>query len=171
MFCISCSVLGSSPDQAARAIAKGRKHVRQSHREKRLSEVDGSRDRRIRADHSHHGSGGACKDKHQCCYSAALSTLEPSAPPGDGKTLDTAAINKAIDAAAAAGGGIVRFPAGNYLCYSIHLKSHITLYLDPGATISQRTRLRKARAAAMIRPSPIPGTSFRTLATATGTTA
>ena len=54
---------------------------------------------------------------------------------GDGKTLDTPAINKAIDAAAAAGGGIVRFPAGNYLCYSIHLKSHITLYLDPGATI------------------------------------
>ena len=34
---------------------------------------------------------------------------------GDGKTLDTAAINKAIDAAAAAGGGTVHFPAGNYL--------------------------------------------------------
>ena len=33
------------------------------------------------------------------------------------------------------GGGIVRFPAGSYLCYSIHLKSHITLFLDPGATI------------------------------------
>jgi polygalacturonase len=54
---------------------------------------------------------------------------------GDGKTLDTPAINKAIDAAAFAGGGIVRFPAGSYLCYSIHLKSHITLFLDPGATI------------------------------------
>jgi len=54
---------------------------------------------------------------------------------GDGKTLDTPAIDKAIDAAAATGGGVVRFPAGNYLCFSIHLKSHITLYLDPGATI------------------------------------
>jgi polygalacturonase len=54
---------------------------------------------------------------------------------GDGKTLDTPAINKTIDAAAAVGGGIVRFPAGSYLCYSIHLKSHITLFLDPGATI------------------------------------
>src|SRR3954462_8468789 len=54
---------------------------------------------------------------------------------GDGKTPDTPAIDKAIDAAAAAGGGVVRFPAGNYLCFSIHLKSHITLYLDPGATI------------------------------------
>jgi polygalacturonase len=54
---------------------------------------------------------------------------------GDGKTLDTVAINKAIDAAAAAGGGTVRFPAGDYLSYSIHLKSHIALHLEPGATI------------------------------------
>jgi polygalacturonase len=54
---------------------------------------------------------------------------------GDGKTLDTPAINKAIDAAAAAGGGTVLFPAGNYLSVSIHLKSNIALYLDQGATI------------------------------------
>jgi polygalacturonase len=69
--------------------------------------------------------------------SAAHGTLDVRAfgATGDGKTLDTPAINKAIDAAAAAGGGVVRFPAGNYLCYSIHLKSHITLLLDAGATI------------------------------------
>jgi polygalacturonase len=54
---------------------------------------------------------------------------------GDGRALDTPAINHAIDAAAAAGGGTVRLPAGTYLCYSIHLKSNITLYLDSGATI------------------------------------
>ncbi|HWP54914.1 MAG TPA: glycoside hydrolase family 28 protein [Pyrinomonadaceae bacterium] len=54
---------------------------------------------------------------------------------GDGKTLDTSAINKAIDAAATAGGGTVYFPAGNYLSVSIHLKSNISLYLDQGATI------------------------------------
>src|SRR4029077_16225072 len=54
---------------------------------------------------------------------------------GDGKALDTAAINKTIDAAAAAGGGTVYFPAGNYLSVSIHLKSKIALYLDQGATI------------------------------------
>jgi polygalacturonase len=54
---------------------------------------------------------------------------------GNSKTLDTAAINKAIDAAAAAGGGIVAFPAGNYLSYSIHLKSNVTLSLFPGATL------------------------------------
>jgi polygalacturonase len=54
---------------------------------------------------------------------------------GDGKTLDTAAVNRAIDAAAAVGGGTVVFPAGNYLCYSIRLKSNIALLIDHGATI------------------------------------
>jgi len=54
---------------------------------------------------------------------------------GDSKTLDTPAINKAIETADAAGGGTVYFPAGTYLCLSIHLKSNIALYLDQGATI------------------------------------
>jgi polygalacturonase len=54
---------------------------------------------------------------------------------GDGKTLDTDAINAAIDAASRAGGGIVLLPAGSYLCYSIHLKSNVTLQLVTGATI------------------------------------
>ena len=54
---------------------------------------------------------------------------------GDGKTLDTPSINKAIEACNAGGGGTVRFPAGTYLCYSVHLKSNVALYLDQGATI------------------------------------
>jgi polygalacturonase len=54
---------------------------------------------------------------------------------GDGKTLDTDAINQAILAANALGGGTVRFPAGTYLSASIHLKSNITLYLEPGSVI------------------------------------
>ncbi len=54
---------------------------------------------------------------------------------GDGKAIDSAAINRAIDAAASAGGGTVFFRAGNYLCYSIRLKSKVTIYLDAGATI------------------------------------
>src|SRR5687768_8447630 len=53
---------------------------------------------------------------------------------GDGKTLDTAAINRAIEATAASGGGTVYFPAGTYLSFSIRLKSNITIYLDNGAT-------------------------------------
>src|ERR1700694_1430510 len=54
---------------------------------------------------------------------------------GDGNTIDTPAINKAIETASASGGGIVRFPAGTYACFSIHLKSKVALYLNPGATI------------------------------------
>jgi polygalacturonase len=54
---------------------------------------------------------------------------------GDGESLDTPAINNAIDAAAAAGGGTVIFSAGTYLSVSIHLQSNITLQLDQGATI------------------------------------
>src|SRR5512145_215690 len=54
---------------------------------------------------------------------------------GDGKTLDTAAINRAIDAAADKGGGTVILPAGTYLSFSIHLRSHVSLYLGPGATL------------------------------------
>jgi polygalacturonase len=54
---------------------------------------------------------------------------------GDARTLDSTAINRAIEAAAAAGGGTVSFPAGTYLSYSIHLKSNVALHLAPGATI------------------------------------
>ena len=54
---------------------------------------------------------------------------------GDGRAIDTPAVNRAIEAAAAAGGGTVRFPAGTYACYSIHLKSSVALYLDEGSTI------------------------------------
>jgi polygalacturonase len=54
---------------------------------------------------------------------------------GDGRTIDTPAVNKAIEAAASSGGGTVRFSAGTYACYSIHLRSHVILFLEQGATI------------------------------------
>ncbi len=54
---------------------------------------------------------------------------------GDGKNLDSPAINKAIDAAVVAGGGTVLVPAGTYLSGSIHLQSNIHLLIDAGATI------------------------------------
>jgi len=54
---------------------------------------------------------------------------------GNGTNLDSPAINKAIDAAANAGGGTVLLPAGTYLSGSIHLKSNIHLLLDAGATL------------------------------------
>jgi polygalacturonase len=54
---------------------------------------------------------------------------------GDGTNLDSAAINRAIDACAQAGGGTVYFAAGTYLSGSIHLQSNIHLLIDTGATI------------------------------------
>ncbi|PZU08153.1 glycoside hydrolase family 28 protein [Sphingomonas sp.] len=54
---------------------------------------------------------------------------------GDGATIDTAAIDRAIDHVAARGGGTVYFPAGTYASYTIHLKSRVTLWLDNGAVL------------------------------------
>ena len=65
----------------------------------------------------------------------------------DGKTIDTPAVNRAISAAAAAGGGIVRFGAGVYACYSIRLKSLSRSVLSRVQSFWQR------RAAGMMRPS------------------
>jgi len=54
---------------------------------------------------------------------------------GDGRALDTATIQAAIDEAAAQGGGTVFFPAGTYLTGTLFLKDHIRLHLDAGARI------------------------------------
>ena len=53
----------------------------------------------------------------------------------DGTTIDSPAINRAIEEAASQGGGTVYFPAGEYACYSIRLASHIHLYIEQGARI------------------------------------
>ena len=55
---------------------------------------------------------------------------------GNGLNLDTDAINRAIDSASVAGGGTVYFPAGNYLSFSIRLRSNIRLYFENGATLT-----------------------------------
>jgi len=54
---------------------------------------------------------------------------------GDGKTLDSPAIDRAIQAAAAAGGGTVYVPAGTYLSGSVHLTNNINLHLAAGSVI------------------------------------
>jgi polygalacturonase len=54
---------------------------------------------------------------------------------GDGKNLDSPAINKAIQSASQSGGGTVVIPAGTYFCGSIRLTNNINLYLDAGAVI------------------------------------
>lgn len=60
---------------------------------------------------------------------------------GNGKSLDTAAIQKAIDTAHAAGGGVVVFPAGRFLSGAIVLRNNITLRLSPGAVLLGSTRI------------------------------
>jgi polygalacturonase len=54
---------------------------------------------------------------------------------GDGKTMNTAAVQKTIDTAAAAGGGTVLVPAGRFLTGPLTLASRINLHLAKGAFI------------------------------------
>lgn len=54
---------------------------------------------------------------------------------GDGHTLNTAFIQKAIDTCAARGGGMVVVPPGLWLTGPIALKSRINLHLDQGAVL------------------------------------
>ncbi|MBV8114243.1 MAG: right-handed parallel beta-helix repeat-containing protein, partial [Silvibacterium sp.] len=72
---------------------------------------------------------------------------------GDGSNIDTPAINRAIEAAAAAG-GTVRFAPGEYLCYSIHLKSNVALYLEQGAVIIAADQLPEGQSGGYDDPEP-----------------
>lgn len=54
---------------------------------------------------------------------------------GDGKALDSNAVNAAIDRAHEAGGGVVYVGPGTYLCGTVILKSRVTLYLEAGAVL------------------------------------
>ena len=73
-----------------------------------------------------------------CCGVAAAAgvfNVRDYGAKGDGKTLDSPAINAAIEAAVRDGGGQVLLPAGTYLSGSIRLKSNIDLHLSAGCTI------------------------------------
>jgi polygalacturonase len=78
-------------------------------------------------------------------FSSSRAAAAPAAPMGgfdvrafgargDGATIDTAAINAAIEAAAQ-GGGTVRFPPGRYLSFSIRLRSNVALVLEAGSVL------------------------------------
>ena len=54
---------------------------------------------------------------------------------GNGKKMDSPAIQKAIDACHKAGGGTVLVPAGTYLSATIVLKDNVTLHLEKDALI------------------------------------
>ncbi len=67
--------------------------------------------------------------------SAAVFDVANYGAKADGKTQDRDSINKAIEAAAAAGGGTVVFGPGTYVTGSIRLRSNITLQLERGTVI------------------------------------
>lgn len=68
-------------------------------------------------------------------YASADYDVRDFGATGDGRTLDNAAINRAIDTCVAHGGGRVVLPAGTYLCGSIRMKSNVELHISAGATI------------------------------------
>lgn len=75
---------------------------------------------------------GFSKDHHIESYGAI----------GDGLTLDTKAVQAAIDQCTADGGGRVVIPSGKiYLIGTIYLKDHVTLYLENGALLKASTNI------------------------------
>jgi len=73
------------------------------------------------------------------CFAASLHAatfnIRDYGAVGDGKALDTVAIQKAVDAASAAGGGTVLVPAGRFLTDPFTLASSIDLHLASNAVI------------------------------------
>ena len=54
---------------------------------------------------------------------------------GDGKTLDTLAVQAAVDACEEAGGGQVYFPEGTYVLGTVHFKNNVEIHISKGATV------------------------------------
>lgn len=86
-------------------------------------------------------AGGAAQARAQASPGPGVLNVRGYGAAGDGERADTEALQAAIDACAAAGGGTVYFPAGTYLTGGLILKSRVHLYLDAGATLLGSTRL------------------------------
>jgi Glycosyl hydrolases family 28 len=54
---------------------------------------------------------------------------------GDGSTPDTAAVQAAVDACTADGGGTVLVPAGTFLIGTVEIKSNVALHIAPGGKL------------------------------------
>ena len=70
-----------------------------------------------------------------CATAAEYDVTRYGAKP-DGKSDNTAAIQKAFDDCAAKGGGRVLVPGGGtYVTYTLNLKNNVDLHIDRGATL------------------------------------
>ena len=69
------------------------------------------------------------------CIASAVFDVRSFGAKGDGAAKDTAAIQAAVDAVGAAGGGTVEFAAGVYLSGSVWLRDNVDFHLGPGATL------------------------------------
>lgn len=82
-----------------------------------------------------------------CLFSVAAEPMKPFVVThygavADGQTLNTAAIQKTIDAAATANGGTVVIPKGEFLTGAIFLKPHVNLHLEEGAVLKGSTDMK-----------------------------
>lgn len=91
------------------------------------------------------GSLAACAQGSCKTLPAARYDVRAYGAKGDGITTDTEAINAAIGACAAGGGGTVLFPSGTYLTGTLLLKNDVRLYLCAGAILQGTENLEQYR--------------------------
>ncbi|HEX7903193.1 MAG TPA: glycosyl hydrolase family 28 protein [Chitinophagaceae bacterium] len=81
-----------------------------------------------------HASPGA-EDKDDKAAGARIYNVRDYGAKGDGKKLDTKAIQSAIDKCFADKGGTVLIPAGDFLSGTVELKSNVTLHIAAGGKL------------------------------------
>lgn len=86
-----------------------------------------------------YGAPGEVNDTNEKTEGTKVFNIRDYGAIGDGKTLNTTAIQKAINACHANKGGTVMIPAGDFICGTIELKSNVTLHLSAAGKLSGST--------------------------------